>query len=67
MKGIEKIDSNSAFWPFLDAVGIYSWSSGCLPINSDFGDFDVLEKYFDFLAQDFGVLGQVFFDLGISG
>ena len=37
MKRIEKIGSNSAFWPLLGAIGIYSWSSGCLPINFDFG------------------------------
>ena len=39
MKRIEKIGSNSAFWPLLDAIGIYSWSFGCLPIIFDVGDF----------------------------
>ena len=32
MQRITTIRSNSAFWPLLDAIGIYSWSSGCLPI-----------------------------------
>ena len=39
MQRLTKIRSNSAFWALLDAIGIYSWSSGCLPIIADFGDF----------------------------
>jgi hypothetical protein len=34
--------SNSAFWPLLGAIRIYSWSSGCLPIIADFGDFGLI-------------------------
>ena len=34
--------NNSAVWSLLDAIGIYSWSFGCLPIIPDFGEFNDL-------------------------
>ena len=59
MKRILKNGSNSAFWPLLDAILIYSWSPGCLPIIIDVCDSVDL-------GQGFCDLGQDFVDLGLK-
>ena len=53
MARVQQNGSNSAFWPLLDAIGMYSWSSGCLPIITDFDDSGHFGQDFDDL-NDFG-------------